>query len=290
MNKYSKYTANVWLAASPDEYERGDTIEVTTKRGKVNLHDVHNLVYSKDGINYYSITRQDGTNAQTHAEKKANKYLGWSDSAVKKSNEFYQNSCKNDDFLVLGEPIKIGHHSERRHREMFEDKDRNMRKSIEQKEKADNHKRKAAYWLSQAEKVNLSMPESIEYFKAALDEAIETHSKIKSGEMPKDHAYSLTYAKKLVNELTNKYELALRLWSVDGLKETTKEKKAREKRDKDKEKRDALKLAIEKYNVVIGFNREQLKSAMNPDVKYSSIGAGYYVPSDNVDKFLDAIK
>ena len=35
---------------------------------------------------------------------------------------------------------------------------------------------------------------------------------VKSGKYPREHAYTLTYAKKEVNELQKKYELAKKLW------------------------------------------------------------------------------
>lgn len=36
----------------------------------------------------------------------------WAASAVRRSNEYYNKSNKDKDFLSLGEPIKVGHHSE----------------------------------------------------------------------------------------------------------------------------------------------------------------------------------
>ena len=56
------------------------------------------------------------------------------------------------------------------------------------------------------------MPESIDYFAHKLEVAKEYHEGVKSGKYPREHAYTLTYAKKDVNELQKKYDLAVRLW------------------------------------------------------------------------------
>lgn len=214
--KYKKYCPNVWLAETLGTYERGEIIEVETRYGKVNRHVVHNLIGERaDGTKFYSITRLDGTNTQTVAQRKADKYMGWSAGARNKSMMYYERSNKDRDFLSLGEPIKIGHHSEKRHRKIIDEACRNTEKSIEMDKKADRHESKAEYWTSRTDDINLSMPESIEYFETALAEAIEEHRQYKSGEKEREHAYSLTYANKRVKELTKKRDIALKLWSVN---------------------------------------------------------------------------
>jgi hypothetical protein len=60
----------------------------------------------------YSITRADGYNTQERAKAKAEKYSSYAASAEKKSTEYYEASHEGRDFLALGEPIKVGHHSE----------------------------------------------------------------------------------------------------------------------------------------------------------------------------------
>ena len=58
--------------------------------------------------------------------KRAERRHEWASSAVQKSNEYFQKSNKHRDFLSLGEPIKVGHHSERGHRKMIDDAWNNM--------------------------------------------------------------------------------------------------------------------------------------------------------------------
>lgn len=70
MNFYKKYCANTWVAATQDEFEKGDYITLTTKRGKENEHIVWNFLgKDRDGNNLYSITRADGYNLQERAKQ-----------------------------------------------------------------------------------------------------------------------------------------------------------------------------------------------------------------------------
>lgn len=131
MNVYSKFCPNVFLAKCEEKYEKGEVIEVTTKYGKENECIVFNLIYEKDGFYYYSIVRADGFNVQEWAKQRAERRRMWAASAEQKSNEYYEKSNKDRDFLSLGEPIKVGHHSERRHRKMIDDAWNNMGKSVE---------------------------------------------------------------------------------------------------------------------------------------------------------------
>jgi hypothetical protein len=212
MNTYSKYVPNVFLAKCTEQHEKGSIIPVTTKYGKENDSMVYNLIYQKDGFFYYSIVRADGFNIQERAKNKADKYNAWANSSEHKSTEFYNRSNKDRDFLSLGEPIKIGHHSEHRHRRIIEQAWNNMGKSVEFSDKAKEHESKAEYWERRANDINLSMPECIEFYTYKLEKAKEYHEGVKSGKYPRDHSFTLTYAKKEVNELEKKVELATKLW------------------------------------------------------------------------------
>lgn len=185
---------------------------VTTKYGKENESIVFNLIFERDGFYYYSIVRADGFNVQEWAKRRAERRREWSVSANKKSHEYFEKSNKDRDFLSLGEPIKIGHHSERRHRKAIADAWRNMGKSVEFSDKATEHERESEYWDKRATTINLSMPESIDFYAHKLEEAKEYHEGVKSGKYPREHSYTLTYAKKAVNEAQKNYDLAVKLW------------------------------------------------------------------------------
>ncbi|WP_130893101.1 DUF3560 domain-containing protein [Paraprevotella xylaniphila] len=212
MNTYYKFAPNVFLAKCEEEHEKGEIIPVTTKYGKENESVVFNLVFERDGFYYYSIVRADGFNVQEWAKQRAERRREWAASAERKSTEFYNKSNKDADFLSLGEPIKVGHHSEKRHRKMIDDAWNNMGKSVEFSDKAAEHERVAKYWEKRAKTINLSMPESIDFYEHELEVAKEYHEGLKSGKYPREHSYSLTYAKKEANELQKKYELAKKLW------------------------------------------------------------------------------
>lgn len=212
MNTYAKYCPNVYVAKCEEPHEKGEIITVQTKYGKENECIVHNLVASKDGFFYYSITRVDGYNMQERAKKKAEKYNEWAEKADAKSQHYFDRSNKDRAFLSLGEPVKVGHHSERAHRKAIQDAWENTGKAVEMHDKARSHERKAENWERKQDDINLSMPESLEYYKKMHAQAVEYHEGVKSGKYPKEHSYTLTYAKKAVNDLAKKVELATKLW------------------------------------------------------------------------------
>lgn len=212
MNTYYKFCPNVFLAKCDERHEKGEEIPVTTKYGKENESIVFNLVFERDGYYYYSVVRADGFNVQEWAKRRAERRREWAVSAGRKSHEYYEKSNKDKDFLSLGEPVKVGHHSERRHRKMIDDAWNNMGKSVEFSDRAAEHERIAEYWDARADIVNLSMPESIDFYEYKLEKAKEYHEGLKSGKYPREHAYSLAYARKEVNELQRKYDLAKQLW------------------------------------------------------------------------------
>lgn len=210
MNTFVKYCPNVWVAKTEKEYHKGEIINLTTKYGKDVECEVFNKVFEKDGVFYYSIQRTDEFN---YAEKRAAKLLSYASNAEKKANQYYEASNKDKDFLVLGEPIKIGHHSEKRHRKIIEQAHNNFGKYVELSDKAEKYEDRAAYWEEKAKNITLANPESLEYFEYKLEEAKEKHRKYKSGEKKQEHSFSMTYAKKEVNELEKKLITARKLWA-----------------------------------------------------------------------------
>ena len=158
MNTYAKYTANVYVAKCSEKHEKGDVIQVTTKYGKENDCIVFNLLLVKDGFCYYSIVRADGFNVQEWAKRKAEKLNGAAINAERKSDQYYKASHEGADFLALGEPIKVGHHSEHKHRALIERNNNRMSKSVELSKVAEKYESRAEYWESKANTIILSMP------------------------------------------------------------------------------------------------------------------------------------
>lgn len=211
-NTYYKFVPNVYLAKCTEPHEKGDIIPVETKHGKENESVVFNLIYQKGGFYFYSIIRADGFNMQERAKAKAERYEQWAAGANRHSAEYYERSNKDREFLSLGEPVKVGHHSEKRHRKVIDEAWNNMGKSVAFADKADAHESKAAYWESRANDINLSMPESVDFYAHKLEKAKEYHEGLKSGKYERQQSFSLTYAKKDVNEAEKNLNLAKRLW------------------------------------------------------------------------------
>jgi hypothetical protein len=179
MNNYSKYVPNVFLAKCTERHEKGETIEVETKYGKSNESIVYNLIGTKDGFFYYSIVRADGFNVQEFAKRKAEKLQNAASNAEKKGMAYWNASHEGADFLALGEPIKVGHHSEKRHRALIERNDNRMRKFVESQDIAEKFESRAEYWERKANVINLSMPESIEFYEYKVAKAKEYHEGLK---------------------------------------------------------------------------------------------------------------
>ena len=209
MNKFKKYCPNVWVAECDEEYEKGEIITLETKYGKEVECEVYNLILQKDDKYYYSIVRLED---MTYAERKAERYSNSAANHRAKSNAYQSASNEGKEFLALAEPIKVGHHSEKYHRALIERNNNRMAKSMEFDEKAKVSASKAEYWARKAEEITLAMPESIEYFKGKLSEAVAIHEGLKNGTIEKSHSYSLSYASKDVRELKKKVEIAELLW------------------------------------------------------------------------------
>lgn len=213
MNTYAKYCPNVFVAKCTEQHEKGSIIPVETKYGKENDSVVFNLVHQKDGFFYYSIVRDDGFNVQEWAKKRADKLNNAAANAEKRSNQYYEASNEGRDFLALGEPIKVGHHSEKRHRALIDRNWNRMGKSVEESKKAAEYESRAEYWEARTTVIDLSMPESIEYFEYKLEKAKKRHEGLKDGSIPREHSFSLTYANKEVKDLQDKVKTAIRLWA-----------------------------------------------------------------------------
>ncbi len=211
-NTYYKFCPNVFLAQCTEAHEKGETIKVETKYGKENECIVFNLIAQKGDFWYYSIVRADGFNRQQWAQNRADRLNRASANAEKVSNAAYEASSEGRDFLVLAEPIKVGHHSEKRHRALIQRNHDRMSKSVAFQKVAETYAERASYWESRVDEINLSMPESMEYFEFELEKAEKKHADLKTGVVKPWHSYSLTYAKKEVNEARKKLEIAKLLW------------------------------------------------------------------------------
>lgn len=300
MNTYSKYCANVFVAKCEEQHEKGSEIILTTKYGKEHECIVYNyLGKTTDGFFLYSIVRSDGFNAQVRAQNKSDKLSGYAQNAEKRSNAAYKKADLSESAtgIPFGQPILVGHHSERRHRKVLENADRAMRKSIEEGEKAEDYQRRADYWEKKANTINLSMPESLEYFEFKLEEAKKKHKYLKDNPDKRAHSFSLNYANKDVKEIEKNLATAVKLWGdkeqIDQLANEVKEKA--EKKNKKGSKMDKL---IKEFHGFFAFNNEQLLEAhaklvkdgiLEEGEKVKHIKAGLYIPSKFTKQFIERL-
>lgn len=212
MNTYVKYCPNVFVAKCDEQHEKGETIIVTTKYGKENECIVWNYLGERNGSFFYSITRADGFDSRERARQKAERYGEWKDAAMRRSTEALERSDNVLAHIPLGQPIIVGHHSEKAHRRALDIAHAAMDRCVAESNKAEAHAVKAECWERMADKIDLSMPESIEYFRYLVEKRREYHAGLKSGKYQREHAYSLTYAKKHLNEAEDCLKKAIKLW------------------------------------------------------------------------------
>jgi rRNA maturation protein Rpf1 len=209
MNRFKKFCPNVWVGECEGEHKKGDVIILETKHGKKVECTVYNLIANKNGLYYYSIVRVE---EKTYAERKAERYNNSVENKIAKSNQYYEASKEGAEFLSLGEPIKVGHHSEKRHRALIERNNNRMSKSVELAKSAEDSKRRAEYWEAKANTITLAMPDSIDFYSYELEKAVALQKGLKDGSIAREHSYSLPYATKAVKELKKKCEIAKLLW------------------------------------------------------------------------------
>ena len=299
MNTYKKYCPNVFVAQCEEKHKKGDTIILHTKYGKEVENEIHNFLgQTKDGFYLYSITRLDGLNSQQRAQNKADKLEGYAANAEKRSTAYYEASQEGRDFLVLGEPIKIGHHSERRHRKLIERNWERMGKSVAESEKAKEYERRSKYWSEKANKIDLSMPDSLEYFEEELRKAKEYHKKLKDFPELRRHSMSLQYANKAVKDLEEKVYTAIILWGDEeevNFVKNEKQEAAKAKATKTTKKQDI----ITKHHGFFAFNNDQFREGydklradgvVEDGDKVVHVGMGLYIPKTKVESFLKEYK
>ena len=82
--------------------------------------------------------------------------------------------------MTPGQPILVGHHSEKRHRRDLERIDRNMQKGFAEREKANRHESRADNIESQLEKsIYDDDPDAVEALRARIEGLEEERARVK---------------------------------------------------------------------------------------------------------------
>lgn len=190
--KFRKYAKSAWCLETDQSYEHGDKVIVTTKYGKEVSISIWKFLFEKNGTKYYSYIRDDGMCGKQKHLRNAERYEKRADRKKVESDSYYEKSNKDQDFLSLGEPIKVGHHSEKRHRRIIEQANRNMSKCVEASKDAENLKERAENAKFAADdKIYLDTPECLEQLRLKLGElearrdSIKAHNKASKDKTPR---------------------------------------------------------------------------------------------------------
>lgn len=110
---------------------------------------------------------------------KKERYEELADKARQKSQVHYENQRKISSVIPLGQPILIGHHSEKRHKKDLERIDNEMRKSIQESEKADYYRNKIDN-IDNSKAISSDDPKAIEKLQARIKKLEEAKVEVKA--------------------------------------------------------------------------------------------------------------
>ena len=286
-NTFKKYTSGVYCMKSDNaDFKHGDETTIATRRGK----EVDVIVWKKlkqnDEFSFYSFVRQDGFCRTEWTRRKMERAENAATRQEKISNDEYEKAQEGKDFLVLGEPIKIGHHSEKRHRALIDRNWKRMGKSVAASEKAKEYDRKASeleYRLNK--EINIDTPESIDLLKERIADLEEKREAIKA----RDHEkWELSNLGANIRRYKKRLETAQRLWDleVDSQAPTRQETREQEKLSK----QDRVNALLNKYQVIWAFSEKQFDTQAVEGFKYASIGAGGFIPVQHIEAFTAEFK
>jgi len=219
MTKFRKYAKSAWCIETTVDHVHGDKVTVTTRHGKEVDVKIWKLIFEKDGVKYYSYIRDDGRCAKEKHLRNAERYANRANKKRDQSNDYYERSRKDSDFLSLGEPIKVGHHSEKRHRRMVEQARSNATKSVAALKESENLAEKAegAQYAADS-KIYLDTPDCLEALSNKLSqleaerEAIKAHNKTSSEKAP---GYLLPNLGAQIRTTKANLKIAVAMWQLE---------------------------------------------------------------------------
>ena len=114
-------------------------------------------------------------------ERKLEKRQEWAKSRKAKANAEYQKARNATDGIPFGQPILVGHHSEKRHRAAIARSDSAMGRVVENSNMAEHHESKAAGLASQLDNSIFSDdPDAVEALQAKVDRLEAERERIKA--------------------------------------------------------------------------------------------------------------
>lgn len=112
-------------------------------------------------------------------EQKKERYQERLEQAEQRSQEHYDRHKKIASVIPMGQPILVGHHSERKHRKDLERIDNEMRKSIQEDEKADYYRNKIDN-IDNSKAISSDDPQAIEKLQAKIEELEQAKVEVKA--------------------------------------------------------------------------------------------------------------
>lgn len=112
-------------------------------------------------------------------EQKKERYQERVEQAEQRSQAHYENHSKIASVIPMGQPILMGHHSEKRHRKDLERIDNEMRKSIQESEKAEYYRNKVDN-IDNSKVISSDDPQAIEKLQARIEELEKAKVEVKA--------------------------------------------------------------------------------------------------------------
>jgi len=116
----------------------------------------------------------------SRAEDRAEKYEGYADNARERSEEHLEKADKIASTIPFGQPILVGHHSEAHARADAARIENNMRKGVEEANKADSYKARAEGVVTQASRVKGETERRDDQYRAAMKERLKPGDRVES--------------------------------------------------------------------------------------------------------------
>lgn len=112
-------------------------------------------------------------------EYKKELYQERAEQAEQRSQSHYEKQSKIASVIPMGQPILIGHHSEKRHRNDLKRIDNEMRRSIQESEKADYYRNKVDN-IDNSKVISSDDPQAIEKLQARIEELEKAKVEVKA--------------------------------------------------------------------------------------------------------------
>lgn len=275
-NIFKKYTQGVYVMLSDQHgLKNGDQATIETKYGKEIEVTVWKILGKhKDGGSLYSVTRNDGFNRKEWLKSKAERQRNASERQACISEEMHTKSQKDKDFLSLGEPIKVGHHSEGRHRKIIDQAWNNMGKSVKAYDKSNEHSQKALTIEARINKeISLDTPESLHLLEQRIQDLENKRDTIKQ----REHAsFELSNIGAKIRRYKQRLSTSRELWDQDYIKAPKKAVK-----------KDDINTLLERHGGFFAFNNGQLNDGLQGRHRgdFYHFGHGLILPKENLEAF-----